>query len=144
MFMPCSNEPIESSNLILFKLLVGFFENGNLTICDIILDNLKVHFPHNILNLLIKQLPIDFGLLKWLNFFNGRINFLVTVALSFLLRESKHFLVVPYKLIKTISLVLVKRPIVPIVILDFLVENCLENRFRLPRALAIGETFPFN
>lgn len=68
----------------------------------------------------------------------------MTVALSFLLGESEHFLVVPYKLIKAISLVLVKRPIVPIVILDFLVENCLEYRFRLPRALAIGETSPFN
>lgn len=51
---------------------------------------------------------------------------------------------IPYKLVKAISLVLVKGPIVPIIILDFLFENCLENRLRLPRALAIRETSPFN
>jgi hypothetical protein len=64
MLMPSSNKPVEADNLILFELLVRFFEFGNLSISDIILDDLIVHLSHDFLNLLIKQLPVDLGLLE--------------------------------------------------------------------------------
>jgi hypothetical protein len=53
MLMPSSDKPVEADNLILFELLVRFFEFGYLSISDIILDDLIVHLSHDFLNLLI-------------------------------------------------------------------------------------------
>lgn len=137
MLMPSSDKPVKTGNLILFKLLVRLFKFGNLSIGHIILHNLIVHLSHNFLNLLVQQLSVDLGLLERVNSFHNGVDFLVTLPLSFLFSEAKHFLMVFNQLVKTVSLILVQRSIVAIVILNFFVEDRLKHRFGLPRALAI-------
>jgi hypothetical protein len=94
MLVPCSDQPVKPCNLILLKLLMRLFEFGNLSICDIILDNLIVHLSHNFLYLLVKQLPVDLGLLERLHSFHYGVDLLVTLTLGLLLSETKHLLVV--------------------------------------------------
>lgn len=144
MLMPSSDQPIETGYLILFKLLVRFFEFGHLSICYIILYNLIIHLAHDFLNLLIEQLPVNLGLLQWLHSLHDGINFLVALSLCFLFGKAKHFLMIPYKLIKSISLVLIQGSIIPIVIQYLLFEDGLKHRFRLPRTLTVRESSPLN
>lgn len=103
-----------------------FFEFGNLAVSEVVLHYLEVHFAHNLLDLLVEQLSVDLGLLEGLHSFHGWVDLPVALALGFFLGEAEHLLVVSYQLVEAVSLVLVKRPVVSVVVLDLLLENSLE------------------